>query len=167
MPAGNCCTTWEIVTRQKSWAAPQQPLWQVHQITFPSQEVFSAPLCCHSREVCSFTCMVSWLGEMLTAHGGPICPEPTSSQSISWALWDCASVAEENRLFTFSEAHWSHQIYRINPQNKSMDETPKYSCLLLQKQVTAQFQRDCNSVHSWKEASKERPSYSPSLMDFI
>lgn len=38
---------------------------------------------------------------MLTACVGPICLEPTSSQSISLALWDHDNVAEQNRLFIF------------------------------------------------------------------
>lgn len=36
IPTRHCSTTWEIATRQKSWAIPQQPLWQVHHITLPS-----------------------------------------------------------------------------------------------------------------------------------
>jgi len=42
---------------------------------------------------------------MLAAHEGAICSELTSSQSISLALWDRASVAEENRLSTLFEEH--------------------------------------------------------------
>lgn len=122
---GNRSTTWEIVTRQKSWATLQQPLGQIHQITLPSQEIFHSPLCCYSRERCSFMSIVFWLELMLTGHEGPICPESTSSQSISLALWDSAHVAEENKVFTFFAAHWSHQTYRINPQYKSMDEPPQ------------------------------------------
>lgn len=164
IPTGNCSATWQGVTRQKCWANPHQPVWQIHQITLLLQQHLNACLCCHSKELCSFISIVSWRREMLTAHQGPIYPEPISSQSILLALWDRASVAEENKLFTFFEAHWSHQMHRINLQCKSMGEPLKSSCLLLQKQARAPAQRECTSIYSWKESSNEKPGYSPGLM---
>lgn len=82
--------------------------------------------------------------------------------------WQCSRA--EQALY-FSEMHRSHKTYRINSRYKSMDEISKYytkySCPLLQKQVTAQFQRESNSVCSWREPSNERPGSTPGLMCFI
>lgn len=61
---------------------------------------------------------IFWSGEMLRDHEGPICPETAFCQSISLALWDHVNVAEASQLLACFEAHWSHQICRINPQSK-------------------------------------------------